>query len=211
MTAMKKAGFLNPHLFTMKTGEKEYLADIPDGNVQLRYQIYADEAVSVYLGAGKIAIPLGRSTHFNRTIRVADAKFLLVRADPATTLAISVGTKPIRVSETPDHTPVDISVPEPLSVDISKMVSQLVGEALQAQGEGTEIDIEEIIGDLPEGTDPEFGPGFTLMQEDDPGVLKELEKIKQAEARAAKPPEPPKASSEPAAGNADDSKGKPAS
>jgi len=214
MTSMKKAAFLNPAHFTVKSGEKEYVADLPDGNLQIRYEVFADAPVEIWLGAGKLAIPIGRGNYIRRTLRVADARFLFFRCAETTTVAFNVGTTPIRVAEERDDTPVNIAVPEALSVDISKMVSQLVGEQMREQMGTTEIDIDEIIDDLPEGADPEFGPGSTIMEPDDPGVQRQLREVdrqladakKKGEAPASpkgpEAPKPPEAS-KPPSGNTD--------
>lgn len=202
---MKRRNIIDPSSYSVNFGKKEYLADIPDGDQQIRYDIRADGEVEVYLGAGDLGIPIGNGRHITGTLRVYDARFIIMRCAETTRVAASIRTAPITRREREDDTPVDISVPEPMQINLQAMVSRLVGEALAANNADTMIAVDDHIMGLPDDVDPEFGPGFMEMTEDEEiamGVRAKQKKVAPEAPPEPEAPKPPEASSKPVPANA---------
>lgn len=154
--------------FDVKTGDKEYVIDLEDGDLQLDYLFYCDRPFQLYIGMGDKVIPLGAGFTMQGRLRIKDARWLMLKTEKTAQLACQVFAQTVAITERLDYTPLVVSIAPPPSVDMRAMVSRLVGQALEeTHGRGKqEVEIDELVGDLPDDVDPEFGPGFMDLDEE---------------------------------------------
>lgn len=164
-----------PENITVLSGKDTYEVDLPDGDAAVRYCVRSDHPVQLYLLAGEKCIPLASGTLCKGQERVRDCRAIMIQAPKKAIVAVEVYHKAVRIADVLNDKPVAVTVPEPTTVNLAAMVSRLVGEALKAQhGGDPEIDIEEEIDEALEqieDIDPEFGIGYSEMDEEELGRI----------------------------------------
>lgn len=174
--------------FEVKSGEAEYALELPSGDCQLDYRVFADGDVALYLSAGAKVVPLDVGTRLTGRVMVRDAKWLLVKpAKKSTQVAISVHHAARRLTEYNSGKPVAVFVPEPPKVDLKTMVSRILAERGEAPPD-IEFGPEDLADLMPDDVDTEFGTGFTQLEDDEDiaDALRKREEDHEARKRGAR-------------------------
>lgn len=164
---MRKLPVIRPENVTVFRGDTHYEIDLPDGDCQVEFEFRSDQRMQLYLLAGDKCIPLGSGEYVYGFYKVVNCKALVVKvAQKDAFVAFEVYHWPCVVREKVDRTPVAVSLPEPPKIDITQLMSRIVGEKLKEEFDETEVEIEELIEDLPPDIDEEFGPGYAELDEE---------------------------------------------
>lgn len=155
-----------PENITVHTGKTEYTVDLPDGDCQIRYEIKSDKSVSMFLVAGKKLIPFSNGDHITGTTNVARCNGILIKAPKTAQVAFEIYHEQRTALDPINQKPVEVPIPEPVSVPLAELVGRVVADKLAEAGHGDRIDIEELIEDYPDDIDEEFGNGYMEMDDD---------------------------------------------
>ena len=152
---------------TVLSDKPQHEIDLPDGDVQMEYDIRSTGNVEMFLVAGEKLIPFDKGHKLRGIEKVRDVNGLVLRPEKKTQLiGVEIYLDTVTLGETGDDRPVEIAEPAPLTMSIHEMVGRVVGEAMSEATGVDKIDIGELVDDLPDDVDPEFGPGYMEMDED---------------------------------------------
>jgi len=177
--------------YAVHTGKHEYVVQLEPGDCQIDFDCRADDCIRLYLGLGNKTIPVGRGDHVHGRLFVEDAQWIMIRTDKKTMVAACVTQVTRSIVSRHDPVPCAVIAPEAPVVDLRTMVSRLVGQQLEeVNGPGAqEVDLSDIIEELPDDMDPEFGVGFMELDEDTALMFEDtrrfISKRKKEEAEAA--------------------------
>lgn len=154
--------------YDVKTGEKEYVIELQRGDVQIDYVFYADKIVHLYVGLGVKVIPFGSGFCVQGRLRIKDGQWIMIKTMKEALVACQVFVKEITISETLDMTPSMVNMVPPPVVDMRAMVDRLVAQKLEdTYGKGRlEVEVDELLDDMPDDVDKDFGVGFMDMDEE---------------------------------------------
>lgn len=171
-----KPKVIHPELFSVVSGQSEYVIDVPDGDCQLDYWIMSDGWCTLYLSSDAHVMPLECGYSISGRCLVRGAKALIVKAAPTAAVAIRVFHSEATVADPIDDKPIAVAIPEPQQIPLSELIGRVVADRVRAEvaaltgkePEDLEVDVDDLLEDLPPDIDEEFGPGHMEMDDDGP-------------------------------------------
>lgn len=151
------------------TGKERYVVDVPDGDCQVEIDLRSSRPATVYLhtrpdGPGMV-YATGHEV-FGR-FNVAGLLALSIETSKGSVVSYKVQHRLRKMADPLNDEIVSLPVPPP-QIPLADLVSRAVGERLQElTGEkDPQVDLEELIDDLPSDVDEEFGRGAMEIDED---------------------------------------------
>lgn len=180
--------------YQTRTGQTSYVVDVPDGDCQVELDIRSNKDVCVQLHTDidpkkpGLVYATGKAV-FGR-FNVAGLLAISLNCSKDAIVSYKVQHRLRKMSDPINDEIVSLPVPPP-QIPLQDLVSRIVGERLQeATGEkDPQVDLEELIEDLPYDVDEEFGIGH--MEVDEDFGAKWQERTKQPRNPPAKPKSDP--------------------
>lgn len=188
---MNKRDFY-PSQYITGHGKTEYICDVPDGDCQVQLDVRSSKPHTVYLHTSndpEVAPTVyGHGTTTYGVFNVKGLTAIRISTSKDTVISYRVQHRLRKMADPINDEIVSLPVPPP-QIPLATLVSRAVGERLsELTGEkNPQIDLEELIDDLPDDVDPEFGPGS--MEMDAEFVEKWSARAKEPDAKVAPSPD----------------------
>lgn len=196
---MNKRDFY-PSQYVTGHGKTDYFVDVPNGDCQVQIDVRSSKPHTVYLHTSDdVAVApvcYAQGTHTYATFNVAGLTHIRIAANKDAVVSYRVQHRLRKMADPINDEIVSLPVPPP-QIPLATLVSRAVGERLsELTGEtNPQIDLEELIDDLPDDVDPEFGPG--AMEMDEEFTEKWSQRTKPPVVEDSKPSKPAPTSSPP--------------